>query len=240
MSTDRREQDLGAFIVITINSGSTAQGALQSAGQPPQIKGFQVVPWPLFVKIGHGRWFMSFCVMGSQKLKPVSPTLSSQILSFAACPPYEPPWRRHQGSSTDCVAAWVFGALPCSGQGQTSSQSTCLLVLVLLTVLENSLAATKSIYWWQLNHALFKEVTVFPVGCSETGSPLCSVMRIIHTNTHEAGLLWSLPSVRGEEKKRKSYFLSTDVLSNRVISAKPERIPIPLSAEEDSTVICLA
>lgn len=45
---------LELFITTTINSGETAQAALQIAGQTTQIKGLQVVPWPLLAEIGHG------------------------------------------------------------------------------------------------------------------------------------------------------------------------------------------
>lgn len=48
--------------------------------------------------------------------------------------------------SAGALAAWVTDALPCSGHGPTSSQSTLLVMLALLQML-NSLAATESMYY---------------------------------------------------------------------------------------------
>lgn len=123
-------------------------------------------------------WFMLFCTMGFQKLQPVSPTVFPNALSCSLSPSVSP-----------AEMLWLPEPLVlCTAQGMARAPLRAL-GLVLLTVLKNSLAATKSIYWWQLNHVLFKEADVFPAGHSETGSSLFSVMKIIHTNTHEPDLL---------------------------------------------------
>lgn len=153
--------------------------------KPLRSKVFRWCLGLLLQRLAMEGWFMLFCTMGSQKLQPVSATVFPNALSSAS-PLCEPPWRRH---SIPAEMLWLPEPLVlCTAQGMATPPLRAL-GLVLLTVLKNSLAATKSIYWWQLNHVDFKEADVFPAGYSETGSPLFSVMKIIHTNTHEPDLL---------------------------------------------------
>jgi len=86
-----------------------------------------------------------------------------------SCPPYHrEPWRRYQDHlqgdllfkrrESGWLGHWCSALLRA---WPDFSQSSWLVILALLKMLKQSLTATKSIYWWQLAPALFKQLLYF-------------------------------------------------------------------------------
>lgn len=188
MSIDRRQQGTGfaagAFITTTINSGETAQAALQIAGQTTQIKGLQVVPWPLLAEIGHGGMIHELL----HHELPETQACESRSWFPNALSCSLSPTMGHPGGGTSIQAQIVWVSYWCSALLRARPDLLSEHLASCVSTADN-VEEQSDCYQIYILMAAIKEVAVFPAGCNETGSILFSVMKIIHRNTHEPDLL---------------------------------------------------